>query len=429
MEFRAKRELGEGRWDKILKRKLTELSISDNYNDAKHEWIATGEVWWSGSAEQPDWINHAGSCLCGHKVVYHFQILNTENNVIECVGSDHINTYLIMRAIAEDKNLNINTITDEQIQEWIDVRTKSMKAEAWWKENGESFELMFDSVKEIDLHFNTRNGEQIYNHKYEWYEPSKQLRKRSENAYGSTYYNMASVVWRWNHEDNPKAQINTTGFPNDNLMKDLALLYIKSAPLIQTLTDMKKRKVDRLEELVTVEERRVQERLERDAQHAARQAERQRIHDLPENVEKRAEEARLHEENRLEQLRLNQVARDKRDERARITEAETARVSVVTLAETNDKFINLCGYYGIPVFDESFASNNWERNFLASIKEQLLKDKPMSSAQLSSLKPIFTSAPATEKQLNYLRSLGVGDFTGTKKEASRKIAKLKEELE
>ena len=105
-------------------------------------------------------------------------------------------------------------------------------------------------------------------------------------------------------------------------------------------------------------------------------------------------------------------------------EAETARVSVVTLAETNDKFINLCGYYGIPVFDESFASNNWERNFLASIKEQLLKDKPMSSSQLDRLKPIFINAPATEKQINYLRSLGVEDFNGTKKEASAKITEL-----
>ena len=104
MEFRAKRELGEGRWDKILKRKLTELSVSDNYEEAKHEWIATGDVWWSGNSEQPDWVTHSGSCLCGHIVVYHFQILNTENNTIECVGSDHINTYLIMRAIAEDKN-------------------------------------------------------------------------------------------------------------------------------------------------------------------------------------------------------------------------------------------------------------------------------------------------------------------------------------
>ena len=45
----AKRELGEGRWDRALKRNMTELSVADNYDDAKHEWIATGEVWWSGN--------------------------------------------------------------------------------------------------------------------------------------------------------------------------------------------------------------------------------------------------------------------------------------------------------------------------------------------------------------------------------------------
>ena len=52
------------------------------------------------------------------------------------------------------------------------------------------------------------------------------LRKRAEGKYGSTEYKMASVVWRWNHPDNPKAQINTTGYPNDNLMKDLSLLFV-----------------------------------------------------------------------------------------------------------------------------------------------------------------------------------------------------------
>ena len=33
----AKRELGNGRWDKILMRRMVELSIADNYNEAKEE--------------------------------------------------------------------------------------------------------------------------------------------------------------------------------------------------------------------------------------------------------------------------------------------------------------------------------------------------------------------------------------------------------
>ena len=45
----AKRRLGDGRWDRALKRKMVELSVADNYDDAKHEWLATGNVWWSGN--------------------------------------------------------------------------------------------------------------------------------------------------------------------------------------------------------------------------------------------------------------------------------------------------------------------------------------------------------------------------------------------
>ena len=426
MEFRAKRELGEGRWDKILKRKLTELSLSDNYDDAKHEWIATGEVWWSGSAEQPDWINHAGSCLCGHKVVYHFQILNTENDVIECVGSDHINTYLIMRAIAEEDDIDIDTITDEQIQQWIDVRTKAMKAEAWWKENGTGFQMMFDAVKEIDLNYNTRSHESHWSHKYQWNEPTLKLRKRSENAYGSAYYNMASVVWRWNHPDNPKAQINTTGYPNDNLLKDVLLLFLKKDPLLQRLRDSKFKKEERLVELEEIERVKQNRIIERQAREETRRVEQERVYNLPENVEKRLEEARLREERRIEQAATNERLRQERKNRRIAADIETARVSVITLADNNDKFINLCGYYGIPVFDESHASNDWEINFLASIKSQLLNDKPMSDSQLRTLKPIFDTTSATEAQVMYLSRLGVENFTGTKREASSLIDELKE---
>ena len=120
----AKRELGEGRWDKILKRKMTELSVSDDYNEAKHEWVATGNVWWSGMGGEPrpHWaMEHPDQCLCTHRIVYHFEILNTENQIRECVGSDHINTYLIIRALSEEKNIPQDAITEDMIQEWIDL--------------------------------------------------------------------------------------------------------------------------------------------------------------------------------------------------------------------------------------------------------------------------------------------------------------------
>ena len=31
----AKRNLGNGKWDKVLKRRMVELSVADNYDEAK----------------------------------------------------------------------------------------------------------------------------------------------------------------------------------------------------------------------------------------------------------------------------------------------------------------------------------------------------------------------------------------------------------
>ena len=50
----AKRTLGEGRWDKILKREMVALSVADNYDEAKYEWKATGEVWYVPMRESAD---------------------------------------------------------------------------------------------------------------------------------------------------------------------------------------------------------------------------------------------------------------------------------------------------------------------------------------------------------------------------------------
>ena len=153
------RELGNGHWDKALMRNMVHLSTADNYEEAKDEWLATGNVWWVGNGEIPDWVantNHQGKCLCGHNIVYHFEILNTTNGVRECVGSDHINSYLIMRQIAQEKGIDISSITEQEVEDWKKKRVGSMKAEAWWKENGTSFDRMFEKVKEIDVWFNAR---------------------------------------------------------------------------------------------------------------------------------------------------------------------------------------------------------------------------------------------------------------------------------
>ena len=228
--IQAKRELGNGRWDKALKRNLTMLSEADNYDDAKLEWLATGNVWWkpyNGSVEDaPDWVLNShqgyGKCLCGHPVKYHFEIENTVNGTIECVGSDHINTYLIIRAIKESTGLADEFITDEMIAEWIDVRVEGMKKEAWWDEHGVLFTHKFDRIKDLDLRMNVRVKGTYYDSALGMMRDKTFIRKRAMDG------EMASIVWRWNHPNNPKAQIHTRGYPNRKLLEDLDDFYYES---------------------------------------------------------------------------------------------------------------------------------------------------------------------------------------------------------
>ena len=325
-----------------------------------------------------------------------------------------------MRAIAEDNNLDINTITDEQIQEWIDVRTKSMKAEAWWKDNGVGFEMMFDKVKEIDLIHNVHFKEIIYDTKYKWSEHRTTIRKRSEGKYGNSDYQMASIVWRWNHPDNPKAQINTTGYPNDNLMKDLAIFFIKSDPMISQLELRKEEKRERLLELEAIEDLRL--RRHRKAQEE--REERERLKAIEWERTRPEREAR-----QAEQREINRIAQELRDIKLAKRRAADKIKQEETLESSNDKFVNLCGYYDIPVFDSSFADSTWERNFLTSVKEQMLNDKPMTSAQLQSMGRILEDSSPTLKQRNYLRDLGFNGRVSSRREASRKIASLLKEKE
>jgi len=221
----AKRRLGTSHWDRKLVANMVALSVSDNYEEAHKEWIATGDVWWQGRGDTPAWIQqntHPNECLCGQGIVYHFRIQNTENGNEEVVGSDHINSYLIIRAIARETGMNANEITEELIQKWLNVRVKGMKAEAWWKANGEAFERMFNAVKEADLRYNTRIDEYVYDRETRQSRPVFSLikKRRADEE-------MASIVWRWNHPDNSRAQINSRGYPNDSLMHDLSMFYVK----------------------------------------------------------------------------------------------------------------------------------------------------------------------------------------------------------
>jgi len=187
----------------------------------------------------------------------------------------------------------------------------------------------------------------------------------------------------------------------------------------------KKRKEDRIAELAE-QRRRRQERLEQERiARQEREAERQRIYNLPENVEKRRLQAIEEEKRRAEAREMRRI---QEIEAERIRKARAIRKQMEqedTLRDNNSEFENLCGYYGIPAFDESYAGNDWEREFLSSVKEQMLSGKSMSDRQLDTMKRILTHEPATTKQIDYLISLGyegpVIDLT--KMEASKLITK------
>tara|TARA_R110002020_G_scaffold53057_3_gene148739 strand:- start:7632 stop:8939 length:1308 start_codon:yes stop_codon:yes gene_type:complete len=427
----AKRNLGNGKWDKVLKRRMVELSVADNYEEAKEEWIATGEVWWGQNDEIPEWVRNSqmgrGKCLCGHIVVYHFEIINTENGIRECVGSDHINTYLIMRAISEEMGLPIDAITDEQIQEWINVRVKSMKQEAWWKESGASFEMMFNAVKEMDLHYNTRTTDWVWDNELNRTEPVKKLVKKGKGNFGTTNYQMASIVWRWNHPDNAKAQINTRGYPNEKLMQDLALFYVTS---LQKTTDFHKYKFEREQRKVEVAEEKAELAAKREARRLERQLaeeERERVYNLPENVEARRLAKEEHDKMIAEERLLQEQRRKKREiQRQKDLEAQKIKANLV-LSEQSQEFDFACANYGIEPFDASLASNNWETTFLVDIKEKMINKRSLSVNQLTKLRDILLRNKPTQKQLEYLKDLGYEGKVTTKKQASEKIKELKGE--
>ena len=70
-ELLTKRELGDGRWDRVLKKRLIELSNADNYDDAKYEWEVTGNVWYCPTMDEAlaqlpaiHANRHPMKCLC-----------------------------------------------------------------------------------------------------------------------------------------------------------------------------------------------------------------------------------------------------------------------------------------------------------------------------------------------------------------------------
>ena len=431
---KARREMGNGHWDKALMRRMVRLSNADNYDEAKDEWIATGDVWWTGrdigeGEYVPQWVQTSekgqGKCLCGHDVVYHFKIENTENGNVECVGSDHINSYLIMRQMALELNVDTDEITEEQVQEWINVRVKSMKSEAWWKANGSTFTEMFNFVKEIDLWKNSKIKDYRWDYELQRSVPVRIVRKSNKGEFGKANYRMKSIVWRWNHPDNPKAQINTTGIPNERLMQDLGLFYIQcKAKHHQEYQDYKAELQARKDEIARQMREREAERRRQQEIREAERAEALRIWNLPENVAKREEERLRQEAER--KAREERLERE-REERARIqAQALKERIERETQSfqEERELFDMRCDAYGIKAFDVDYASNNWEITFLADMRKRIINQSDLTSNQLATLRNIVNRQP-TEKQLSYLKALGYEGEVKNKSHASTLIDELK----
>lgn len=407
-----KRELSNGRWDRVLKRRMVELSVADNYDDAKHEWIATGNVWWSGNGVIPDWVKnteHQNYCLCGHGIVYHFHIKNTENGNEDVVGSDHINSYLIIRQIAQELEISTNEVTDEQVAQWIKVRVGSMKAEAWWAENGEMFEERFNFVREYDLWTNTRTVGWYWDASLKTNRPRLVLRKKGSGTFGNYNYKMASIVWRWNHPNNPKNQQRVHGYPNKKLMLDINYLFVREKDKVLEFMETQRKLEEKRAEIA--EQQRL--RIERDRLRAE---ERQRKWEEERPAREAAEAARKEQQAILRKQRELEAKRQ-----AQIRQAQ----SIENLQTSDEVFEEMCYYYGIQPFNLDTAKNDWERNFLSSIKTQMSSKKELTPPQLATLRRVLTDSP-TAKQLAFLDDLGHPDISSikSKHEASKEISRL-----
>jgi len=374
-KINPRRKLGTGHYDRKLMERMVELSEADTYEEASEEWLATGNVYW-GSIEVPEWWPTPKKCLCGHRIEYHFEVQNEKNDNLILVGSDHINTYHILRHIVAERRqrgevIHADDITDEMIDEWLSERVASMKQTAWWHNFGQQFENMFNEIKEYDLRVNVRVRKWQYDSKYGISLPVTQIRKVSKGTQGEDDYQMASIVWRWNHPDNPKAQINTRGYPNDKLWLDTMLFHHK------------------IEEYKSQCEE--------------------------EDIKLSAFESMQHKRNELKHAQISILNEDR-------------------LRLENALIKDMCDYYGIPditTIDET-TLNDYESTFIKDVRFQLKSNNRvyLSDKQKNLLKKIMSGErveePATYRQIRYLVRLGYQENTDSlnKAEASRLIDEL-----
>lgn len=329
-----------------LTSKLLALSTADDYEDAKLEWRITGNVWKHGINEESrlglrvrDHVSgHPNHCLCGHPIVYHFEIENTKTNVLEIVGSSCISNWMVLRHMSEKLKIDKRTITEEMIAEWKQTAVQSLIKDAWWAEEGDDFTTEFNNLKDVDLRFNVKTTHQTYwDDMLKEYRPVTYIRKSSGGTYGHPDYEMASIVWRWNHPENKKSQMNSKrGIPNDRLLNDMSLFRLK---------------MDSLNERLSVE-------LQSDR----------------------------HRTVELANLSLDIIDRIKT-----INESDVEQIV----------FLKGCNHFGIRPFTTGEAQNDWERRFLRDMRRYVRDQRKPSEKQIGTLIKILrreNNIPLADKE-------------------------------
>ena len=367
----------DGSWDNptgaynvALKERLTALSEADEWKEAKTEWKATGNVWYIpfNSHHMNDRLpeyhrnKHPHECVCGHKIAWHFEIINTKNDVREIVGSEHIGFWMVVRYLKENLNIPEDMITKERVDMWLKESIKTMKAEWWWSEFGTLFEQWWELISETDLRINSTRGNSYWDYDTNRTEFNRHIRKFKVGEFGTPEYQMSSIVWRWNHPDNVRAQINGRGYPNDALWADMMLFVANIEQHNAELQAIDEEREQRIN--YVIEERRV-----------AAEAQRKRDIERRKRLEKEAEERRL---KQIERQKLLDTA-----------------------------FERTCEDWGVPEFSVDDARTEFERSFLLSMIERISNMEPISDKQRKYIIRIVMNVqnPASEKQLSYIRSL------------------------
>jgi len=415
-ELLPRRALGEGHWDRRLKQRMVDLSVADNYDDCKREWIVTENVWYIPFGEDANVVlpdihcngenAHSHECLCGHPIVWHFEIENTENGALQIVGSEHIESYMVIRYF-EKKGYAPEAVTEEMIEKWIQERVKSLKAQWWWDMHGEQFTEWFEEVRELDLRVNQRPKGNVYSNETRRYEPQFVIRKRAEGQFGQAGYKMASIVWRWNHPNNTRRQIETRGYPNERLWNDLQIFYIMQQQFRLEIEAQDRERNERLQELAEQERLQNERRQQREEEYRIQ---------------------RLKREEEMEKRRISEAELEGLQEEQRLANLIKSRVD--TEAAEN-KFTEMCDYYDVPVFTRDNGSNDWERKFLTDLIMRMGQGKTLSESQLRHLRNIVVDEPlpATDKQIWYINKLAGGNYDipegFNRIEASKLIDELK----